>query len=146
MDVDVVVVVLWPMCYICPGGSCPVPATDSTCPREETIKVLMKESKCQSLVKWTLSIGQSIDNNTSNRGLKLQCLLLQDHQSKLLLFYFCFFDIAHSSSFCFKVQLQRQQLQHQEQQQHHQQQHHKQQRQHLQVNSSLKQVKQLGQV
>ena len=28
------------------GETCPIPTTDASCPREETIKVLMKESKC----------------------------------------------------------------------------------------------------
>ena len=104
VDVDVVVVVLWPMCYICPGGSCPIPATDSTCPREETIKVLMKESKCHSLVKWTLSIGQAIDNNTSNRGLVLIQVCCNAFCDKIINQSCCccfVFDIAQSSSFLF---------------------------------------------
>ena len=29
-----------------PGEICPIPTTDATCPREQTIKVLMKESGC----------------------------------------------------------------------------------------------------
>ena len=104
VDVDVVVVVLWPMCYICPGGTCPIPATDSTCPREETIKVLMKESKCHSLVKWTLSIGQAIDNNTSNRGLVLIQVCCNAFCDKIINQSCCccfVFDIAQSSSFLF---------------------------------------------
>ena len=104
VDVDVVVVVLWPMCYTCPGGSCPIPATDSTCPRDETIKVLMKESKCHSLVKWTLSIGQAIDNNTSNRGLVLIQVCCNAFCDKIINQSCCccfVFDIAQSSSFLF---------------------------------------------